>query len=168
MSLSINDSVVKWEAYNKENLFENFSCDDLNLIVTGIETSNEWNDFLNIYSDWVRCYVLRTCLDEKIIGFVYLYNEKGNFEIVSVHGGGWEKSLGHTLYYYRGLILLIERLILQGKKVRTSCFLGNDNALRFLRSVGFVKYLTTDNAHYMWINEQRLRNSKIYKFFYAF
>ncbi len=164
MFLPIKDSVIKWEEYNNEELFKNFSFDDWNLIVAGVETSEEWSDFLNTYRNWVKCYVLRTCLDGKVLGFVYLYNEKGNFETVSVHGGGWGKSLSHTMYYYRGLILIIEYLILQGKKVRTSCVLGNNNALRFLKSIGFVKYLTTVNAHYLWINEKRLHNSKIYKY----
>ena len=59
---------------------------------------------------------------------------------------------------------MIEYLLNQGRKVRTSCFVGNDRALRFLTSIGFVKYHTSDNYHYMWINIKRLQNSKIYKY----
>ena len=70
-----------------------------------------------------------------------------------------------TLFHYRGMMLMIEAILSQGVKVRTACLVTNERAYRFLRSIGFVKYRTTAEVIKMWINEKRLRNSKMYKRF---
>jgi hypothetical protein len=58
---------------------------------------------------------------------------------------------------------MIETLLSQGKKVRTSCFIDNKRAFRFLRGIGFVPYCYTKTAVYMWINEKQIMQSLIYK-----
>ena len=160
----ISDSIVKWEVFHNDKLCEYFPFDEWAQMIADINTDAEWMEFLNDNKELIKCYVLYTCSNNQKIGFLYLYNEDFFFNVVSVHGGGWEKSIGSSLLYYRGLILMIEYLLGQGKKVRTSCFVGNDKAFRFLKSIGFVMYLLTENAHYMWINQKRLQNSKIYKY----
>lgn len=161
----ISDSIVKWEVYNNEIVCENFPCDDWQLIVSDIKNDEEWKVFVNENSEWVRCYVLRTCSSNKEIGFVYIYNEYGNFDVVSIHGGGWEKSIVSTLFYYRGMILMLSQLLNKGLKVRTTVSTENLPALRFMRSLGFVPYRYTDTSVYLWINEKRLNGCKIYKHF---
>ena len=161
---SISDSIIKWEVFSNEKLCEHFPLEEWKLMVSDIESDKEWSTFLNDYRDFIKCYVLYIRKTEQKIGFVYLYNESKLFNVVSVHGGGWGKGTKMSLMYYRGLLLMIEYLLNQGRKVRTSCFVGNDRALRFLTSIGFVKYHTSDNSHYMWINIKRLQNSKIYKY----
>ena len=159
----VEDAVVRWELYRGEALCDRFPIDQWRLMVTEIETDKEWRDFVDKYKDFVRCYILRSVSDNEEVAFVYLYNESGNFDIVSIHGGGWDRSIKSTMYYYRGLILMISSLIAEGRKVRTSCYIDNIRAFRFLRSVGFVPYMRSQTTIYMWINEKRLKNSSIYK-----
>ena len=157
----ISDSIVKWEVYNNEIVCENFPCDDWLLIVSDIKSDDEWREFLNVYCEWVKCYILRTCSNNKEIGFVYIYNESGNFDIISIHGGGWEKSIVSTLFYYRGIILIVEHLLNKKIKVRTTISTKNSTAIRFMRSIGFVPYRYTDSTVYMWINEKRLKGTRL-------
>ena len=70
------------------------------------------------------------------------------FKTVSFHGGGWNKSIYHTLLYYRGAAILIKALLNFCIKVRTSCLISNKTAYRFLKSIGFVNYLNSKNYHY--------------------
>lgn len=167
MFQTLNDSVIRWDLFNNEDIFSKFKPNEWSLIVSDIYSQQEWQNFINDYCDLVCCYVMRTCRDNREIAFVYLYNEVGIFEIVSIHGGGWDKSLCSSLYYYRGLILIIKELISQNIKVRTSCFENNYRAYKFLRSVGFVRYNTSNGMIYMWINKRRLQSSKIYKRFFG-
>ena len=134
-----------------------------NKMISDIYSDAEWKKFLTEYNDVVKCYILRTNYDDKEIAFVYLYNESGSFDIVSIHGGGWDKSIALSLLYYRGLILMIETLLVKNVKVRTTCTMNNTRAYKFLRSVGFVKYRFVDDVIYMWINEKRLMQSSVYK-----
>ena len=103
----VEDAVVRWELYRGEALCDRFPIDQWRLMVTEIETDKEWRDFVDKYKDFVRCYILRSVTDNEEVAFVYLYNESGNFDIVSIHGGGWDRSIKSTMYYYRGLILMI-------------------------------------------------------------
>ena len=160
----ISDTIVKWEVYNNETVCKNFPYDDWLLIASDIKNDDEWRDFVNEYGDFVKCYILRNCSNDKEVGFVYLYNESGNFDVVSIHGGGWGENLNSVLLYYRGMILIIDSLLNNGVKVRTNISVTNLRALRFMRSLGFVTYKTTDNVSYMWINKKRLQSSKIYKY----
>ena len=69
--------------------------------------------------------------------------------------------------YYRGYVLMLKHLLDQGLKIRTYCQLSNQRAIRFSRSVGFVPYRYTEDEVFMWINDKRLKNSKLYKRFYS-
>ncbi len=165
MFQSFSDSFVKWEPYCGELIVERFSNEEWKLMVSDICSDEEWKVFVNENSEWIRCYVLRTYSSNKEIGFIYIYNEYGNFDVVSIHGGGWEKSIVSTLFYYRGMILMLSQLLNKGLKVRTTVSTENLPALRFMRSLGFVPYRYTDTSVYLWINEKRLNGCKIYKHF---
>lgn len=159
----IEDSVIRWDLFRNEQLCEKFPPNEWKLMVSDISSNDEWRKFIAHNQELVRCYILRTCANKEDIAFVYLYNEKGIFDVVSIHGGGWGRSMRLSLLYYRGLILMIETLLSQGKKVRTSCFIDNKRAFRFLRGIGFVPYCYTQTAIHMWINEKKLIQSPIYK-----
>lgn len=122
----------------------------------------EWAEFVGRYVNSVQCWVLKNRATNLPIAFVYLFNEEGYWEKVSIHGGGWESPL----MYYRGYILMLKHLLEQGIKVRTYCNLSNRAAIRFDRSVGFVPYKYTNKEVFMWINAKRLKGSKLYKYFY--
>ena len=160
------DSIVRWDYYNEEDIFEKFSSEEWQMMVRDVYSADEWKKFVIEYSDFVDCYILRIQSNSEEIGFIYLYKESLSGHIVSIHGGGWGKSMHLSRLYYRGMMLMVEHLLNKGLKVHTSCKIENERAYRFLHSMGFVKYCSSDRYHYMWINETRLKNSKIYKYVY--
>lgn len=160
------DNIVRWDHYNQEIICDRFPFEEWQKIVDEIDTDDEWQHFLSEYSDFVKCYILKDVDCNDSIGFVYLYKESISKKIVSIHGGGWGKSMRLSILYYRGLILMIRHLLNHNYKVRTSCLIINKRALRFLHSLGFVKYYTSKTHYYMWINEKRLKARKVYKYLY--
>ena len=167
INTSIPDSYVKWDVYKKDiTIYSKFVLKEWNRIVSDIYSDDEWNNFLSECEGYVQCYILHRCKDNKPIAFSFLLQEDDKGHIVSLHGGGWCKTVENTLLYYRGIIVLIQDLINKGLKVRTSCFKDNMVAKRFLRSVGFVQYKETTTQYHFWINRQRLINSFIYKRIY--
>ncbi len=158
------DDKIRWDYYNGEEVCSKFTFREWHLIASDIDTDEEWKNFLSEYKNFAECYILKTSADNSSIGFVYLYKESQLNKIVSIHGGGWGRSMSLSRLYFRGMILMIETLLAKGYKVRTCCNIDNNNAFCFLRGVGFVKYCTTNTRNYMWINEKRLKNSRIYKY----
>ena len=159
----IEDSFVVWEPYHKDDhLCDRFSVEQWKQIAGDIKSDTEWGEFVGRYVNSIQCWVLKNRATNHPIAFVYLFNEEGYWEKVSIHGGGWEKPL----LYYRGYILMLQHLLEQGIKVRTYCNISNLAAIRFDRSVGFVPYRYTANEVYMWISEKTLKKTKLYKRFY--
>lgn len=164
MKKVIEDRFVKWETYTKaEMLCGRFSLEQWEQITGDIQSDIEWADFVDNYSDSVKCWVLKNKRTYLSIAFIYIFNEDGEWKIVSIHGGGWEKPL----MYYRGYVIMLKYLLEQGLKVRTYCKLSNPTAIRFSQSVGFVPYRYSDKEVFMWISSKRLKSSKIYKYFYC-
>lgn len=160
---SCEDGIVEWVDYEQEAVCSKFSCDEWQLIASDIHSDEEWRQFVAEYCDLVECYILKLKSNGKSIAFVYLYRDPLSNNVISVHGGGWGKTMRLSLLYYRGLIVMLEHLLNLGFKVRTSCLIENKRAYRFLQSVGFVKYNSFEGYVYMWINEKRLKSSAIYK-----
>lgn len=163
MQDAIGDSFVVWEPYHKDvHLCDRFSVEQWKQIAGDIKSDTEWGEFVGRYVNSVQCWVLKNRATNHPIAFVYLFNEEGYWEKVSIHGGGWEKPL----LYYRGYILMLQHLLEQGIKVRTYCSLSNTAAIRFDRSVGFMPYRYTKNEVYMWISEKTMKKTNLYKRFY--
>ena len=159
----IVDDYVKWRPYvSGDILCDRFPLDLWHEIAGDIHSDKEWEDFVLNYGNSIKCWVLERLCKNDPIAFIYAFNEDGNWQKVSIHGGGW----GNPLMYYRGYILMIKHLLGQGYKVRTYCQLSNAAAIRFDRSVGFVPYRYTEEEVFMWISHKRLENSKLYKRFY--
>lgn len=159
------DDIIRWDNYNQEIICARFAFKDWQKIVNDINTDEEWQDFLSEYDFFVKCYILKDVESNDSIGFVYLYKDSIPNRIVSIHGGGWDRSMRSSLLYYRGMIILINNLLNNGFKIHTSCLIGNTVAYRFLHSIGFVKYYSSTTHIYMWINEKRLKSTSIYKRF---
>lgn len=167
MDLNLSDKLIKLTKYSEEDvLYSRFSLENWQYIISDIKSDKEWSNLLKKNSI-IRCYVLKKSYNNEPIGFIYSKQEDFRGNVISLHGGGWDKSVCSSLYYYRGLILIIKELIYQNIKVRTSCFENNYRAYKFLRSVGFVKHSTSNGKIYMWINKRRLQSSKIYKRFFG-
>lgn len=163
MKCAIEDRFVKWEPYTRaEKLCGRFSLEQWGQIAGDIQSDIEWADFVENYSNSVKCWVLKDKKNNLSIAFIYIFNEDEEWKTISIHGGGWESPL----MYYRGYILMLQHLLEQGIKVRTYCNLSNRAAIRFDTSVGFVPYKYTNKEVFMWVNAKRLKGSKLYKYFY--
>ena len=159
----IGDSFVIWESYHKDiHLCDRFSVEQWEQIAGDIKSDEEWAGFVERYVNSVKCWILKNRATDNPIAFVYLFNEEGDWQKVSIHGGAW----GSPLLHFRGYILMLKYLLSQDIKVRTYCNTSNAVAIRFDKSVGFVPYRYTEDEVFMWISEKRLKNSKLYKRFY--
>lgn len=159
----ITDETVKWVPYSKDEIIcGRYSLADWHKAVHDLDSDEEFADVLD-NTHLLKCYVLKLCSDNKSIAFLYTIQEDLSGKVFSVHGGGWE----NPLMYYRGYILMLKHLLEKGFKIRTYCQLSNPVAIRFSRSVGFVPYRYSTDEVFMWINERRLKSTKLYKRFYS-
>lgn len=158
-----SDDVIEWKAYRAEKICTMFPFHEWHQIVADVDNDTDWENFLTEYDEFVKCFVLYRRKDNRPIAFAYILQEDEQGNIVSFHGGGWHRSVMHTMLYYRGMIRLVESLLNDGLKVRTACLKENDIAYRFIKSAGFVNYRNSDTYRYFWINKKRLISSKIYK-----
>lgn len=159
----IENSFIRWESYLKGDIIcDRFPLNKWYQIAGDIHSDKEWEDFVSNYPNSVKCWVLKINTNNLPIAFIYLYNEDYIWGKVSIHGGGWQ----FPLLYYHGYVLMLKYLLEIGVKVRTSCQLNNPAAIRFSRSVGFVPYRYSESEIFMWISENRLKSSKLYKRFY--
>ena len=162
MTTLLSDNIVKWIPYSRDEIIcGRYSLDEWHNAVHDIDSDEEWANFLED-SYIVKCYILKSCINDKSIAFLYIKKEELRGKIVSVHGGGW----GSHMMHYRGYILMLKYLLGQGIKVRTTCLLSNTKAIRFSRSVGFVPYRYTEDEVFMWISEDKLKKCRLYRRFY--
>ena len=156
-----NDELLKFRPYQSDDMvFSHFTRQETENIAAGIENDKEWADFLKKYVSYFMCIVPIRKSDNAPIGMAYLINEDLNWKKVSIHGGAWG---GSPMLTYRAYIILIKSLLDQGIKVTTTCSISNSKAVRFNRSIGFVKYRSSDDTVWMWINTRRLESTSIYK-----
>lgn len=159
------DNFVYWGKYSlDDNIFSGFSSVDLHKIVHDIGDENSWAKFLDEYQEYYKCYVLHRKSDSKAVAFIYIVNEELGWNTVTIHGGALAEC--SVLERYRGYILMLESLLDAGVKVRITFASENSNALRFNKSIGFVKYCEFSGIIYAWINRRRLISTPIYKRFY--
>ena len=157
-----SDEYAFWDEHSQEDcLCSLFSDDDWHKIIYDIYGDLEWSKFLKEYSDYYKCYVLRRASDNNILAFIYIINEDLKWSTVTIHGGAVEAC--PVITRYRSYILMILALLDAGIKVRTNCSNTNLRAIRFNRSVGFVKYEESNNVISFWINKNRVLSSSIYK-----
>ena len=153
------DFVIKWQKYQGENLMSFFSDEDWHRIFPDIFTYERLCEFFS-WSSGVA-FVAYEKKSNKPFAFLYVYIENSQKRIVEIHGGGWYS--GSVLLHYHSLFLMLDALLAEGLKIRTACIPTNARAYRFLRSVGFVKYLQTENYIYMWLSIRKLKNNFLYK-----
>lgn len=163
MTQTISNNLIKWEPYTKDDILcARFPLSQWHQIASDIHSDEEWGDFVYKYKSFVKCWVLKKIKNNEPIAMIYIFNEDDKWYKISVHGGGWESPL----LYYQGYVLMLKHLLEQGLKIRTYCQLSNPRAIRFSKSVGFVPYRYSSEEVFMWINDKRLKNSKLYKRFY--
>ncbi len=113
--LNLNNYDIS-QIFNKKNLssFHEFN-------------EKPWNVFYNV-----------EIKNNEKIGFMWIViNHDLNLDI-TIHGGGWCKSLFSGLYYLDALISLAENLKKHFKVIRTSCKSNNIRARKLIEKSGFV------------------------------
>ena len=161
----LNNKCVQWRMYTSNDVVcSRFLKEEWIKIADDIENDQDLCDLLAKYPHLIKGYILYENSKETPIAFVYLLNECPKKKIISLHGGGWEKSPRLTMLFMQGAILLIEHLLKVGFKVRTYCSKDNVNAYRFMQGLGFCCYRRTKTKLYQVINLKRLHDSHIYKY----
>lgn len=161
---TINNSVIRWELYSPEdNIVAKFAFEEWSKIASDVDTEQELEELFINYPHLIQGFVLYENSSNLPIAFVYILKENKNGRGVSFHGGGWNHSIRYSFLYLMGTILLVEYILKQGYKVRTYCSIDNHKAYKFMHSLGFVRYRTTDERIYQWVNMDRLHQSVIYK-----
>lgn len=159
----VSDLFIKWKPYAAgDTVCAKFPLKEWNKIAGDIYSDKEWEDFVLNYKHSVKCWVLQKNANNEQLAVIYIFNEDGKWQKVSIHGGGWK----NPMLYYRGYVLMLKHLLDNNIKVRTSCQLLNPAAIRFSRSVGFVPYRYAEDEVFMWVSTKTLISSKLYKRFY--
>lgn len=149
---------ISWKNITTIKSKDMFSEKEWNKIFPDLSSFKEIEVFLS--KGYGQCMIANTLTGESF-AFVFLYCENERDKKISFHGGGWLKN--NSIQHYVATMALIEELFASGYKVRTSCLVNNDVAFRFLHSLGFIKYRSTDHYHYMWLPYKRFINTPIYK-----
>jgi len=149
--------VIEWRDYKRERIISRFSKADWHNIISDISTEKGLIYFLQL--DFVRAYVAYNG-ENTPVAFAFIIEDVLNKNQVEVHGGSWSQSAWCN---YEALITLLERLLAEGKDVRSQCNINNRHTLRFLESLGFVNINTSDHYHHFSLSQERLYNSIIYK-----
>lgn len=158
------DSFIVWRTFSNEiNLFEKFSLNEWNQIISGFTNNQEWLDYIQKYKNIINCYILYNRNTSKIIGFSIIIIEDYKKKICSFHGGGCSRGTLEKILYFRGVICLLSNIIKEYPKIRSACYKGNTKAYRFLSKIGFVKYYEMDDVYKFWINKKRLTTSSLYQ-----
>jgi hypothetical protein len=127
--------LVPAQDFSKE-IFLFFSSDDLHQIFNSNSKAlirnliqKPWNIFIDLYSSATN----------KKFGFLWIIiNDDINLDI-TVHGGGWNKSLASGKLFLDSWRTAIDFLTLNFKQVRTSCKINNTIAENFITNSGFKR-----------------------------
>lgn len=164
-NLCIKGDYVEWRIYTKgNNVFNKFSSNDWNTIISGFSSNDEWEEFLIKYKDIISCFVLYKINSNEMIGFSLIILEDSKNNICSFHGGGWLGSSLGLILYFRGIKCLFNYLFDRNIKIRTSCYTNNIKAYKLLKSIGFVRYQEKNNIYSFWLNKKRFVRSNIYNY----
>lgn len=104
------------------------------------KTAHGLAHFLGVWSNHTR----------EIIGFVLVFidDERRN-GTVSLHGGGWLRTLGASRLYIHAYRLVAEMLVAGKVTVHTSTLNRLTNVIAFNRAAGFVRYRVGSERTYM-------------------
>lgn len=164
MNVVFSDKYISIKPYSSDvKIVEYFGLDSWLKIEDEFSSDEEWSSFLNTYPDFVDCFVFYEKSTDTPFAFIFVLHEWLDCKMkVSVHGGGWRSGMHYSKLNYRALFLFAEQLFTMGFKIRTSCLLNNDNAFRFLKGAGFVRYRKNERISEMYLLEKRMKQSEIY------
>ena len=163
-----DDAVVAFVPWQPGlHLYSKFAPERFRQIIPWCKSDEEFDGFIEQYSDILSCWIVTERATGRPFGFIYCELEPQACQpTVSLHGGCWEQSLGFARLVLRGYITFIEMALNHGYHVWTETNKHNLAAVRLARAMGYVKYCETSERIYFWINRQRLYGSKYYTLFF--
>ena len=156
--LSCEATLIEWRYCRSEvKIRDQFNYDDWHKIVKDIETDEDL--FRANEKGYIALYVVKRRDQKKPFGFVFILVEDPKKNIVSIHGGGWDRKYK---YLFPNAFLLMNRYLLDsGIKVRTSCLIGNTKAMKFIRACGFKIYRYDHGKALFYLTHELLKKSAI-------
>lgn len=97
-----------------------------------------WNVFIDLYS-------ASSC---QKIGFLWIIINDDLSGDITIHGGGWSRSLAAGRLYLDSWRVALDYLEKNFISIRTSCRINNLNAAKFIERTGFKKIGSSNNFNY--------------------
>ena len=146
---------------DRDVIFPQFSRRDWNLIFTDVDEAS-FKEMAKQYIDRVILVAIDKQLDAPF-GFICIQESHSTPMEVSFHGGTWEHDIKHILLEYSATDLILEFLINRNFDVRATCFLSNERADRFQKSLGFDEYKRDIKLSYKKLNVEHFKNNNVRK-----
>lgn len=157
-----NDRVVLcvYDPY-VDNIFPHFTKRDWSMIFTDVD-EEDFKEMGEFYID--RIILIANEKKSNIpFGFICIQESHDTPMEVFIHGGTWEHNTKQILLEYSATDLILQFLIDNNFDVKATCFLTNDKADRFQKSLGFVEYKCDEQLSYKQLRLANYYNNVVRK-----
>lgn len=159
-----------WKPYNGEDFFskKRFTLDQWHNILGGINNKKEFDKYLYKYRNILSCYVLFKIESSVPIAMCLILEENGWFdncfpgEVVSVHGGGWNRDASSQYLYAKAWIRIIHYLYELKCRVLTDFNQNNRPAKHLIEGTGFLYNDEINMYEYSPLNDKFIRLKQSY------
>lgn len=159
----LRKSGLQWRVYSgTDHIADRFSASDWHRIFPNYSTEEELREFVKTTRAATRILILHNTATGEPLGFVALLLIASS--TVALHGGAWATSTAARMDIYRGMFLLLKRLLENGAKVVSSSS-DNPRAVKFMKSLGFRIFSYRYNRTHYHITMSRMLKSPFYKRF---
>ncbi|MDE6266858.1 MAG: hypothetical protein K2M07_05860 [Muribaculaceae bacterium] len=160
---SLETGPLQWSEYTDgDTVVSRFKQTEWNKIFSEYSTEGEFRQFVSDCPDTVAVRILRNIPSGKTYGFLTMMLIDARRGVIGLHGGAWARSPGDCMHIYRGLILLITRLLDRGAHVVSSSA-NNRAAIRFMSGLGFRVYSYRYGMTHYHVTRRQLQKSPLFK-----
>lgn len=160
---SLEIGSLQWSEYTDEDsVVSRFKPAEWEKIFSEYSTEDEFRRFVSDCPDTVAVRILRNTASGKSYGFLTMMLIDARRGVIGLHGGAWARSPGDYMHIYRGLILLVTRLLDNGARIVSSSA-SNRAAVRFMSGLGFRIYSYRDGMTHYHLTHLQLQKSPLFK-----
>ncbi|MDE6652546.1 MAG: hypothetical protein K2K08_09135 [Paramuribaculum sp.] len=160
---TLRKSGLQWCVYSgTDHIVDRFSASDWHKIFFNYSTEKELRGFVKTTRAATRILILRNTATGESWGFVALMLIEAR--TIALHGGAWASSPADRMAIYRGMFLLLRRLLENGAKVVSSSA-DNPQAVKFMKSLGFRIFSYRYNRTHYHITMSLMLKSSYYRRF---
>lgn len=141
-TLEIDDGIIAFRRLkHASSLRSHFTAQEWENMFPFHSELADFSSFCATAGELMAFYEVTSMATHKPIGFLMAFiDEERKPGTVSLHGGGWLRSLGASRLFLRAYRLMAETLAKQAIKVHTSTRRDLQTVLRFNRRAGFIPY----------------------------